>query len=127
MDSKDTDPAADAPRITNADRVRAIAMAQVEGELAALAASRAAPVVRPRRRQSGSSIVFALRLDVADVAALERRAALLAVPPSILARNLLRAGLSDHARPTLAGVVNQLDTALAGLRALASEGGAGTH
>ena len=47
------------------------------------------------RRRAGSSVVYSLRLDPDELAALERRAAVLGLKPSVLARNLVRMGLQN--------------------------------
>jgi hypothetical protein len=69
----------------------------IEREIAAMEAADAAVEealsARPRR-QKGSSLVYSLRLDPGEVSALQRRAAQLGIKPSVLARNLVREGLS---------------------------------
>jgi hypothetical protein len=65
-------------------------IAEVERELAEFDAAeaqiRAGLAQRTRRRQSGASVVYSLRLDSGEVAALERRAAVVGLKRAALAR-----------------------------------------
>ena len=74
-------------------------------------------VGRVKRRSNGPSEVFSVRLDPDEVAALERRAAEREVPPSVLARNLIRAGLRINGSAALSRAVDHLEDAIAELRA----------
>jgi hypothetical protein len=95
-------------------------IAHVQRELARLEAAdeamRLAP--RSRRRLRGSSVVFSVRLDPDEVRALETRAALVGIKPSVLARNLIRLGLATRQADSLSRAVGQLEDALQDLRAL---------
>jgi hypothetical protein len=73
---------------------------------------------RTRRNGNGSSTVFALRLDRGEVEALNHRAAVIGIKPSVLARNLIRMGLTGRAGVELSDAVHGLETAVAQLRAL---------
>jgi hypothetical protein len=77
-------------------------------------------VDRPRRRPSGSSVVFSVRLDPLELAALERRAAEREIAPSVLARNLIRTGLRTTNRAALSRAVDHLEDVVAQLRAAVS-------
>jgi hypothetical protein len=86
--------------------VRLAIIRQVERELAEFEVIDAAVengLAERHRRYLRPSVVYSLRLDPGEVDALHRRAAALGVKPSVLARNLLRAGLvagsSDWSSP----------------------------
>ena len=65
-------------------------------------------------------MVFALRMDPREVQALERRAYAVGTKPSVVARNLIRAGLSRPADLTLTALASQADALAARLREAAS-------
>jgi len=73
---------------------------------------------RRKRRVTGPSIVVSIRFDPAEVAALEQQAAAIGIKPTVLARNLVRIGLSGRNDGALAQAVDQLDAAVADVRAL---------
>ena len=102
--------------------IREQILAEVEREIAQMEASRAAidDALEQRGRRSGGSIVYSLRLDPGEVAALEGRAGELGIKPSVLARNLIRMGLASPTSVALEGIVDRLDRAMADLRALAA-------
>lgn len=102
--------------------IRSQLIAEVERELAEFDAAeaqiRAGLAQRTRRQQTGASVVYSLRLDSGEVAALERRAAVVGLKPSVLARNLLRVGLGRRADADLAAALARAEAALSELRAL---------
>jgi hypothetical protein len=51
------------------------------------------------RRRGGASLVYSVRLDPSEIAALTRRAAEMGIKPTVLARNLIRVGLSRPREP----------------------------
>jgi hypothetical protein len=73
---------------------------------------------RGRSRTPGQTMVYSLRLDTDEVAALERRALRLGMEPSVLARNLIRSGVTTPLNAELSGALDRLETAVEGLRAL---------
>jgi hypothetical protein len=83
-------------------------------------ARRAAREVSPRRRRrvTGPSVVLSIRLDPTELAALEGRAALLGLKPTVLARNLIRTGLASRGGEALLGTVERLDALVEELRGL---------
>ena len=105
---------------------RALAIAHTERQLAVFhaadeeaARTAAAPSPRPARpprarrtRGDGSSVVFSVRLDPDDLAALEARAARSGVAPSVLARNLIRVGLTPRSAE-LGTAIARAESALA--------------
>jgi hypothetical protein len=101
------------------ESVRAAIQAAVARELAELDAVNAAaePPVRALRRTIGASVVFSLRLDPAELDALEVRARAGGVKPSVFARNLIRTGLAAGHRDRIAATVDQLEAVLSELRA----------
>ncbi len=107
------------PTMTNA---RAFAIAEVQRELEALTAADTAVAAslpsRSRRGAGGSSIVFTLRLDPDELTALETRAAALGIKPTVLARNLIRAGLTGVHNAGVAEALDRLEMAVDNLRAL---------
>lgn len=102
--------------------VRTQILAAVEREVAELRAAddavSAGLAQRTAHRQAGASVVYSLRLDAGEVAALERRAAVLGMKPTVLARNLLRTGLSRRVDANLHAAVSRLEAAVQELRAL---------
>jgi hypothetical protein len=104
------------------DDVRARMISQVMKELEELEASAAvAAALPPSRRRSagGPSAVFTLRLARDELNALEVRARAFGIKPSVLARNLIRVGLT--ASPSdrgVSAVLDKLETAMDELRAL---------
>jgi hypothetical protein len=86
-------------------------------EAADRAVERALPQ-RPRRRTTGPSIVFSIRLDPAEVRLLEERSAVLAIKPTVLARNLIRIGLATPARDGVPLALDRVQAALDELRGL---------
>jgi hypothetical protein len=95
-------------------------VAVVQQELAELEAAQRRQNLAPRakRRVTGASAVFSVRLDPAEVDALETRAAAAGLKPSVLARNLIRTGLAARNGATLARAVDRLDSAVEELRGL---------
>jgi chemotaxis response regulator CheB len=93
-------------------------VAEVERELAALDAGAEQLPARDRRRRTGPSLVYSVRLDVEEVEALERRAAALNLRPSVLARSLIRVGLSSGGTDAVSRLIDQLESTLAELRDL---------
>jgi hypothetical protein len=91
------------PGISDSERGRRLAIAATRREFARMlardeAAARSAERARAaRRRHDNASVVFSLRLDPAELEALERRAEANGLKPSGLARNLIRVGLAQHA------------------------------
>jgi hypothetical protein len=73
---------------------------------------------RRTREPRGPSVVFSFRLDPREVLELERRAAMLDIKPTVLARNLVRCGLERRSRDEIAPVVDRLEAAIAELRYL---------
>ncbi len=87
--------------------------AQLEAREAAL---RLAP--RSQRRSTGTSIVFSVRLDPAEVEALAGRAALIGTKPTVLACNLIRTGRATPHGADVAEAVDRLEAAMSELRSL---------
>ena len=75
---------------------------------------------RAARRPSGASVVFSIRLDPRELAAIDARAAVIGVKPSVLARNLIRTGLAAMNSDRVAALVDQLETVVSELRAAVS-------
>jgi hypothetical protein len=99
----------------------AIAIASVRREIEQMQAAEAAVadgLSGRGRRAAGPSVVFSLRLDTGEMAALERRAAVLGVKPSVLARNLVRNGLSHRTEDDLSKALTHLRVAVDEVRAL---------
>ena len=94
-------------------------VAHVERELAQLEAREHALALMPRssRRTTGSSVVYSIRLDPAEVRALEARALDIGIKPTVLARNLIRTGLGSVGGAELAAAVDRLEAAFGELRA----------
>ena len=96
-------------------------VAAVECEIAMMQASDAALTPRHAEsrggRQQGPTRVYSFRLDLAEVAALERRAAVLGLGPTVLARNFVRSGLRGTGVTPIAVIVDRLESAVAELRA----------
>jgi hypothetical protein len=94
----------------------------VERELAALQAADSAIAdglsSRARRRTPAPSIVYSIRLSSDEFDALERRAAILDVKPSVLARNLVRVGLHSRGDEGLTAAMHRLEAAVEELREL---------
>jgi hypothetical protein len=63
-------------------------------------------------------VVFSIRLDPAEFAALEARAASKHLRPSVLARNLIRVGLARSNGDAVARAVDQIEGAVEELRAV---------
>lgn len=59
-------------------------------------------------RGQGPTVVFSVRLDRAELAALERRSELEKVKPSVLARQYIRRGLRDRDRGEMVAAVQQV-------------------
>lgn len=76
--------------------------------------------LRRRRRRGRGSVVFALRLDPRELEALERRAYAVGNKPSVVARNLIRVGLSRPADLTLTSLAGEAEDLAARLREAAS-------
>lgn len=71
-----------------------------------------------RRGQAGPSLVYSIRLDRDEMRALEVQAVTAGLKPSVLARNLLRTGLSAPHGNSVLRAVDRVEEALAELRAL---------
>lgn len=69
-------------------------------------------------RGAGPSVAYSIRLDRGELMALERRALLIRMKPTVLARNLIRIGLSTPAEVDVAGAVERIALAVEELRAL---------
>jgi hypothetical protein len=98
-----------------------MARAAVRRELAELEAVDAAINAGLRMRSestTSTSVVFSVRLDRHELRALERRALIAGIKPSVLARNLIRVGLSSSGSPEAARVVERLAQVVDELRAL---------
>jgi hypothetical protein len=99
-----------------------MAIRAVEAEMAEFARVDAAVAdglaLRSARHPPGRSLVYSIRLDQGEVAALERRAVSLHVKPTVLARNLIRVGLAAGGDDEFARAVDRLETAVRELRAL---------
>ena len=78
----------------------------------------AARATTPRVRPGGATRVFSFRIDAEELAALERRAALVDLKPSVLARNLVRVGLASDSTDAVSAIVDRLESAVAELRSL---------
>jgi len=92
---------------------------QMEELRSADAAIAAGLARRTRRDTRRASVVFSLRLDPVELRAIETRAAAVDIKPSVLARNLIRAGLLASApdlRATKA--LARVSAAIADLREL---------
>jgi hypothetical protein len=101
--------------LTEREKILAI----VAEDMARLEA-RESEVLKPRRqrRATGPSIVYSIRLDRDEVAALEAQAAAADMKPTALARNLIRCGLATRNGEAVARAVDRLETSVAELRAL---------
>ena len=124
-DAAFTDPApadVDEPPLTESQQARLAAIRAIEIETAELeaaeAALRAGLSARARRREA--SAVYSLRLDPGEVRALEVRAAVYRIKPSVLARNLVRCGLAERPDLRLAEALDGFEAALAELRSAVS-------
>jgi hypothetical protein len=99
--AKSSPRAATLPAVEGVEDIHEALVREVERELAEFDAIDARVEQglsqRPRRR-IGNSVVYSFRLDPGELMALERRAALLGLKPSVLARNLVREGLRGPVR-----------------------------
>jgi hypothetical protein len=99
-------------------------IASVMRELEALEASASlgANLAPSGRRGSqgaaGPSAVFSVRLDRDELEALESRALVLGIKPSVFARNLIRLGLAQPGNRDASAVLDRLESAVDELRAL---------
>jgi hypothetical protein len=95
-------------------------IAIVQRELEALERQREAARLTPRskRRVTGASIVFSMRLDPAEVRALEVKAHMMGIRPTVLARNLVRIGLGADQDDALTSAVDRLEAAVYELRSI---------
>lgn len=114
--------------------IAAVVREQVEWEVAraraaeqptlAGAARQQAVERRGRRRTDGGSaspsVRLSVRMDRGDLVALERRADLLGITPSALARNLIRYGMTSRAGHGIDGMVTDLEVLAARMRAVVS-------
>ncbi len=64
------------------------------------------------------TVVYTIRLDREEFRALKRRGGFLNLKPSVLARNLIRAGLTTRPDPMSSDAVEELETAVEQLRAV---------
>ncbi|MEO9134687.1 MAG: hypothetical protein ABI301_06790 [Jatrophihabitantaceae bacterium] len=94
-------------------------IAAVNRDLALLEARDAARRLAPRsaRRKTGASIVYSIRLDPAEVAELEARAAAIGMKPTVLARNMIRTELAAAQGAVIAAAVDRLEAAMCELHA----------
>ena len=107
--------------LSEAERGRLERIASVDRDLARFAAEdEAAARLPPRqvRRTTGASVVLSIRVDPAELAASERQAAVIGIKPTVLARNLVPAGLSCPGSSALVHAVDQPDAAVAQLHSL---------
>ena len=70
------------------------------------------------RRKTGPSMVFSVRLDPAELAALESLALDTGVKTTVLARNLIRSGMAARQPAAVAAAVDRLQAACNELRSL---------
>ena len=70
------------------------------------------------RGAAGPSVVYSIRLDKGELMALERRAHVAGIKPTVLARNLIRIGLTKSAEFTVVDAVERVALAVDELRAL---------
>lgn len=99
------------------DRIAAVHRALAEMEAHDEAVTRLAAEGR-RRRATGSSVVFSLRLDPAELSALEVAAARRDLKPTVLARNLIRVGLSAPPENAVSAAVSRVEEMVQELRAI---------
>ncbi len=107
--------------VSEFDVAHAQMVASVRRTAALSVAAQAKPAARastPRARSGGAARVLSFRIDAEELAVLERRAALVDVKPSVLARNLVRVGLSADSTDEMSAIVDRLESAVAELRAL---------
>ncbi len=90
-------------------------------EIAQFEADEAAVRLRPGYG-AGPSVVYSVRLDPAELAALRAQADAAGLRPTVLARNLIRCGLSAPGGASLADAVGRLEDAVARLRSTLPEG-----
>jgi hypothetical protein len=69
-------------------------------------------------RMGGPSVVYSIRLDRGELMALERRALIGGIKPTVLARNLIRIGLTRPVGCEVADAVERVALAVDELRAL---------
>lgn len=98
---------------------RDAAVAAVNAEIARMEELAGPMPLTPRRvrRPSFGSVVYSIRLDPDEVAALEKRAAGLGLKPTVLARNFIRNGLGARNYKPVGPAVERLEAALDELRA----------
>lgn len=100
---------------------RLAAIAAVHRELAEMEAADEAVAadlgMRGARARSGS-MVYSLRLDPGEVEAIERRAAMHGLKPTVFARNLIRVGLAPRESGDLLDALDRIAAAVQELRAL---------
>lgn len=73
---------------------------------------------RRKRRVTGGSIVFSVRLDPEEYAALERRAIATEIKPTVLARAYIRTGIARRCGLDVVEAVDRLEAAVEELRAV---------
>jgi hypothetical protein len=103
------------------DETRAQRIAAVHRELAELEALNGAIAdgLRMRiTRTGGPSVAYTIRLDRGELMALQRRAFAAGIKPTVLARNLIRVGLTKSAGCEVAEAVERVAAAVEELRAL---------
>ena len=102
------------------DDTREERVAAVRAELAKLEeADRTVELPRRHRRTlTAPSVVYSIRLDPAEVAALESRATQADMKPTALARNLIRTGLAAPRGDALPRAIDQLQASVDELRSL---------
>jgi hypothetical protein len=96
---------------------------EVEREIAAMESDDLAVTEQLQARangRAGSSVVYSIRLDPFEVAALERRATAAGVRPTVFARNLIRSGLSASQSDARSAALRRVEHAVAELGALIS-------
>jgi hypothetical protein len=100
---------------------RLAAIAAVHRELAAMDAADEAVAAGLRTRgvkPGGRSVVYSIRLDSGEVAALAERAAARGLKPTVLARNLIRVGLAPREAGDVLDGLDRIALAVDDLRAL---------
>ena len=109
------------PTVPGMTDASAEARAHVRRQLAELEAVDAAIAAGLQMRSSSTraaSVVYSIRMDRYELRALERRALIAGIKPSVLARNLIRVGLTRSGSPEVVDAVERVGQALDELRGL---------
>jgi hypothetical protein len=109
------------PSVPAMEETRAQRIAAVHRELAELTALNGAVedgLQMRVTRTAGPSVVYSIRLDRGELMALERRAFVAGIRPTVLARNLIRIGLTKSAGCDVVDAVERVSAAVEELRAL---------